>query len=199
LTATTYKTLADKAEGIYKDKGSKFLAFGFPVSSEDKIREILDDLRKKHHGARHHCYAYRIGNDIFRMNDDGEPSNTAGKPIYSQLLAGNLTNILVVVVRYFGGILLGKGGLIKAYRSATINMLQNAEIIIKTFSRLYKIDFKFGVSEDVFSIIKEEKLDITEKNVDLDCYVVARIPIDKEKMLAGRFKRINDVKITALE
>jgi uncharacterized YigZ family protein len=199
LTATTYKTIADKAEGIYKDKGSKFLAFGFPVSSVDNIKEILDEIKKKHHGAKHHCYAYRIGENTFRMNDDGEPSHTAGKPIYNQILSGNLTNILIVVVRYFGGILLGTGGLTNAYKSATINMLENANIISMTLCRYYKISFKYSVIDKVFRIIKEEKLELKEQLIDLDSFIVTGIPVEREKILMSRFKRINDVNISAID
>jgi uncharacterized YigZ family protein len=199
LTATTYKTIADKAEGIYKDKGSKFLAFGFPVSSVENTREIITEIKKKHHGARHHCYAYRIGEDTCRMNDDGEPSNTAGKPIYNQLLAGNLTNIMVVVVRYFGGILLGTGGLTNAYKSATIDMLQNARIVSMTLCKIYKIEFRYDAADEVFRIIKEEKLEQKEQTMGMDCSIVTSIPVDKEKILVGRFKRINSVNITALD
>lgn len=199
MTATTYRTIAGKAEGIYKDKGSKFLAFGFPVSSVDNTKEILVEIKKKHHGARHHCYAYRIGEDTFRMNDDGEPSNTAGKPIYNQILSGNLTNILIVVVRYFGGILLGTGGLTNAYKSATINMLQNAKIISKTLCRYYKISFKYNVMDEVFRIIKEEKLEQKEQVIDMDCFIISGIPVDREEFLLSRFKRISSVNITAID
>ncbi len=121
----SYKTLESPAEGTYREKGSRFLAFGFPVQNEEEIRNILASLRKKYHDARHHCYAYRLGTtgEAYRVNDDGEPSGTAGKPILGQLLSNNLTHVLVVVVRYFGGTLLGTGGLITAYRSATADMI----------------------------------------------------------------------------
>ena len=121
----SYKTLENPAEGIYREKGSRFLAFGYPVHNEEEIKIRVAALRKKYHDARHHCYAYRLGpaGETYRVNDDGEPSGTAGKPIYGQLLSNNLTNVLVVVVRYFGGTLLGTGGLITAYRSATSDML----------------------------------------------------------------------------
>ena len=171
MTASNYKTITGKAEGIYREKGSKFLAFGFPVSSVENALEILAEIKKKHHSARHHCYAYRIGLDIFRMNDDGEPSGTAGKPIYNQLVSGKLTNILVVVVRYFGGILLGTGGLAKAYKSATLNMLDNAMIADWTLCRNYKIEFRYDTADEVFRIIKEEKLEQKEQIMDMKSYI----------------------------
>ena len=199
MIANTYKTIADKTEGIYKSKGSKFLAFGYPVSSEDEINKIISELKKKHHAARHHCYAYRIGDNKYRINDDGEPSNTAGKPIYSQILSNDLTNILIVVVRYFGGILLGTGGLITSYKSAAINMLQNAKIISKTIYKLYKIDFDYTVMDKIFKIIKEENLEQVDKSLDIHCFVVTKIDISKEKMIISRFEQLKNVSTTLLE
>ena len=127
-----YKTIASISEGEYKDKGSKFLAFAFPVSSEDEVLNKIQELRQKHKGARHFCYAYILNHDksVWRANDDGEPSGSAGLPIYNQCLSYDLTNILVVVVRYFGGTKLGIPGLIKAYKEATIDALQSAELIV---------------------------------------------------------------------
>lgn len=118
----TYLTIDLPSEGIFKDKGSKFLAFAYPLTDESKVKNIVQNLKKEHHSARHHCFAFKIGNqgEHYRANDDGEPSGTAGRPILGQLNSYNLTNILVVVVRYFGGTLLGVGGLINAYKNATI-------------------------------------------------------------------------------
>jgi uncharacterized YigZ family protein len=129
----SYKTIKKESQGYFKDKGSKFLAFAFPVKSEEEIKEILTRLRKEHHSARHHCYAWRLGSEeiTFRANDDGEPSSTAGKPILGQLLSFEVTNILIIVVRYFGGTLLGVSGLINAYKNAAADSLNNAEIIEK--------------------------------------------------------------------
>ena len=126
-----YLSIEKRSEGIYKDRGSKFLAFAFPVYQEDEIKDILAELRKEYHDARHHCYAYRLGasKEIYRVNDDGEPSSSAGKPIFGQIQSNDLSNILIVVVRYFGGTLLGVGGLINAYRSAAADALINASII----------------------------------------------------------------------
>ncbi|MDP2112754.1 MAG: YigZ family protein, partial [Bacteroidota bacterium] len=127
----TYKTIEKPSEGLFKDKGSKFISFAFPVNSEDEIKDIVQSIKKEHHSARHHCYAWRLGADHlhFRANDDGEPSSTAGKPILGQIQSFDLTNILIVVVRYFGGTLLGVSGLINAYRSAALDAINQAEIV----------------------------------------------------------------------
>jgi uncharacterized YigZ family protein len=197
----TFKTIDAAAEGIYKDKGSKFLAFGYPVSSEEEIKKILAEIKKKYHDARHRCYAYRIGiiNEISRMNDDGEPPNTAGKPIYGQIISNKLTNILVVVVRYFGGTLLGKGGLIKAYKSAAANMLSNARMVIRTVERLYKIEFEYNAMNEVLKILDKEKLKQADNKFDLHCSIITRIKANKEKNIISRLERISSVKVSALD
>jgi uncharacterized YigZ family protein len=196
----SYRTISGKAEGLYKIKGSKFLAFGFSVSSEEEIKQIISETRKKYHDARHRCYAYRIGTIkyIYRMNDDGEPVNTAGRPIYGQIILNNLTNILIIVVRYFGGTLLGKGGLIKAYKSAAADMLSNAEIIVKDIDRLYKISFNYEVMSAVFKILDKEKLTKTDYKFEHNCSVITRIKVSKEKNIISRLERISSVKVIAI-
>jgi len=200
MTEDTFHTISGKAEGLYKIKGSKFLAFGFPVSSEEEIKIIISEIRKKYHDARHCSYAYRIGttNEIFRINDNGEPVNTAGKPIYGQIISNNLTNILIIVVRYFGGKLLGKGGLIKAYKSAAADMLSNAEIIVKAVDRLYKINFNYNVISAVLKILDKEKLSKTDFRFDQHCSVITRIKMSKEKSIISRLERINSVEVVAI-
>ena len=197
----TFKTIATAAEGIFKDKGSRFLAFGFPVSSEEEIKKILAGIKKKYHDARHRCYAYRIGliNDISRMNDDGEPINTAGKPIFGQIISNNLTNILIVVVRYFGGTLLGKGGLIKAYKSAAASMLSNARIVVKDVDRLYKIDFEYFAINEVLKVLDREKLKLMENKFDQHCSIITSIKVNKEKDIITRLKTIRSVKVSAMD
>ena len=127
----SYRTIKTLSQGLYKDKGSKFMAFAYPVSEQESIKPIIDDIKKTYHDARHHCYAYMIGyqRQIWRANDDGEPSGTAGKPILGQINSAELTNILIVVIRYFGGILLGTSGLINAYKCAAADAISNAEIV----------------------------------------------------------------------
>src|SRR5680860_1427595 len=142
----TYKTIEQPVEGYFKDKGSKFYAFAFPVNHENDIKEILTRIKKEHHSARHHCYAWRLGTEkiTFRANDDGEPSSTAGKPILGQLQSFGVTNILIVVVRYFGGTLLGVSGLISAYRNAAANALNNADIQTKIIERYFDLQFTYN-------------------------------------------------------
>jgi uncharacterized YigZ family protein len=154
----TYRTLQEPAEGGYRDKGSRFIACGFPVMHENEVRSILAGIRKKYHDASHHCYAYRLGhrNEVYRINDDGEPSGTAGRPIYGQILSNNLTNILVVVVRYFGGVLLGTRGLINAYRSATSDMLSRARVVDRVAEGKLKVVFPYEALNPVMKILKEE-------------------------------------------
>jgi uncharacterized YigZ family protein len=166
-----YYTIEKKYQGYFKDKGSKFYAFAFPVKNEEEIKEILAGLRKEHHSARHHCFAWRLGmQDIsFRANDDGEPSSTAGKPILGQLQSFNVTNILVVVVRYFGGTLLGVSGLINAYRSSAADVLQNAEIVQKIIEREIILDFTYNELAEVMNVIKQENLGIISTQFEDKC------------------------------
>ncbi|MEZ5103034.1 MAG: YigZ family protein [Draconibacterium sp.] len=167
----SYKTIKKESLGYFKDKGSKFLAFAFPVKSEEEIKEILTRLRKEHHSARHHCYAWRLGSEeiTFRANDDGEPSSTAGKPILGQLLSFEVTNILIIVVRYFGGTLLGVSGLINAYKNAAADALNNAEIIEKIIEKTFQLDFTYNELNDVMQIIKNENLNILKTQFEEKC------------------------------
>ncbi len=156
----SYRTLEKPAEGVYRNKGSRFLAFGFPIRNEQEIKDILAGIRKKYHDARHHCYAYRLGsrNEVYRVNDDGEPSGTAGRQIYGQLLSHSLTNVLVVVVRYFGGTLLGTRGLINAYRISTADMLSGASIVTRLPEAGLKVNFPYEMLNPVMKVLKEEML-----------------------------------------
>lgn len=166
----TYLTIEEKAQGLYKEKGSRFISFAFPVTKEEEVKEIIRDIKKEYFDARHHCYAYILGHDkaVYRMNDDGEPSSTAGKPIYGQLLSKNLTNILVVVVRYFGGTKLGVSGLIQAYKQAAIDALNNASIIEKTVDEIYSVSFEYVLMNDVMKVLKE--FDVLQKNHRFESY-----------------------------
>jgi uncharacterized YigZ family protein len=160
----TYKTIATPSEGIYKEKGSKFLAFAFPVNSKEEVEKNIEEIRKKYFDARHHCYAWRLlgatptMNSTFRCNDNGEPSGTAGKPIYGQILSNEITNILVIVVRYFGGILLGTGGLTKAYKQAAQDAIQNATIVQRTITESIQITFQYEKTSAVMKILKENSI-----------------------------------------
>lgn len=171
-----YRTIETPSEGNYKEKGSKFPTFAFPVYSEEEIKDILQNLRKEYYNARHHCYAWRLGADKknYRMNDDGEPSSTAGKPIFGQIQSFDLTNILIVVIRFFGGTKLGVSGLINAYRTAAADAIQNATIIKKYVYDFYRIHFEYAAMNDVMHYIKEYNLNQSEQQFDLKCSLVLK-------------------------
>ncbi len=171
LFSDTYFTIEKPAEGIYKDRGSKFLAFAFPVTKEEEVKAHLQQLRKDHPGANHHCYAFRLGADklLFRANDDGEPSGTGGKPILGQIQSKDLTNILIVVVRYFGGSLLGVPGLIAAYRGAAADALANSKIIERQIMEVYELQFPYAAMNDIMKILKDENLQQWDQDFQLDC------------------------------
>jgi uncharacterized YigZ family protein len=184
----TYKTIAAKSEGYFKDKGSKFLAFAWPVGNEDEIKEILTEIKKEHHNARHHCYAWRLGTEeiTWRANDDGEPSSTAGKPILGQLLSFDVTNIFIVVVRYFGGTLLGTSGLINAYKTAAADALNRAKIVTRIIENKYKLHFTYPLMNDVMTIIKQENLNIVDTQFEIECDLFFTV----RKSEAGRIEKI---------
>lgn len=170
----TYQTLAAPApEILYKEKNSKFYGYAFPVTSEKEIKIHLEQLRKQHHGAVHFCYAFQLGTDTiyYRANDDGEPSNSAGMPIYGQIQSFGLTNVVVIVVRFFGGVKLGVGGLISAYRTAALMVLQEAEIIEKTIDIYYKVSFDYKNMNKVMRIIKENNLEIVAQRMNESCEI----------------------------
>ena len=164
----TYKTLKGLSEGLYREKGSKFIAIAIPVDSEEEVKEKLAALRKEYHDARHHCYAYILGYDksAYRLNDDGEPSGTGGRPIYGQLLSKDLTNTLVVVIRYFGGVKLGVSGLINAYKTAAKDALESAIIIEKQIEETYRIFFDYTTMNNVMKILKGDEISILFQNYD---------------------------------
>ena len=167
----TYKTIAAPSEGLYKEKGSKFLAFVYPVHNLDEIKTHLEQLRKDYFDARHHCYAYILGphKDAFRANDDGEPSGTGGRPIHGQLLSADLTDTLIVVVRYFGGILLGASGLANAYKAAARDAIDHATIVQKTIDARYRLAFAYETMNDVMRILKDYDLKPENQFYDMQC------------------------------
>jgi uncharacterized YigZ family protein len=168
-----YKTIIAPTEGLYKEKGSKFLSFAIPVNSVEEVKEIVKDFRKEYYDARHVCYAYMLGADRkeWRANDDGEPSGTAGRPIIGQLNSFQLTNILVVVVRYFGGVLLGTGGLVTAYKEATADALNRAQIIEKNVTEIFSIYFDYILMNDIMRVIKETNAEILEQIFENNCRI----------------------------
>ena len=174
----TYKTLIKpSAEVLFKDRGSKFFGYAFPVKNEEEIKQYLDELKKQHHTARHFCYAWQLGNNYehYRANDDGEPSNSAGMPIYGQLQSFNITNCLVVVVRYFGGTKLGVGGLIQAYKTTAQLALEASKIVEKTIDDVFLIQFDYPEMNTVMRIIKDENLTITHQKLELDCEITLSV------------------------
>lgn len=193
----TYKTIVSASEGIYKEKGSKFLAFAIPVNSVEEIKEIIKEYRKKYFDARHVCYAYILGHERtdFRANDDGEPSGTAGRPILGQINSRNLTNVLVVVVRYFGGILLGTGGLVTAYKEAAADALDQAEIVEKTVDEQFTIHFDYILLNDVMRIIKEVNPLVLQQIFDNECKIILSIRKQDAALLSSKLEKITGIKI----
>ena len=194
----TFRTIKAPVEGFYKEKGSKFLAYAFPVSNELQIKQITTRIKKEHHSARHHCFAWRLGADYhsFRFNDDGEPSGTAGRPILGQIQQLELTDILVIVVRYFGGILLGTSGLTNAYKQAAADVLKNATTLVKIIENPVEINFDYLVMNDLMLVLKEFDIEITESHFDLACRV--KIMVRKE-LTAIVLEKLNKIgKLDAL-
>jgi len=174
----SYKTIIQASkEGLFKDRGSKFYGYAFPVTNEEEIKEKIELLKKQHYNARHWCYAWQLGKnyDHYRANDDGEPSNSAGMPIYGQLQSFNVTNILVVVVRYFGGTKLGVGGLIKAYKNGAKLALENSIIIYKTIDEVFLLKFEYPEMNTIMRIIKDENISIINQKMELDCQFIISI------------------------
>ena len=195
-----YKTIDEPSEGIFRDKGSKFIAYAFPFKDENKVKEIIAELKSMHPKARHHCWAYRLTPDrtVFRVNDDGEPSGTAGRPILNVLLSMDVTNIMVVVVRYFGGTLLGVPGLINAYKSATQEALQIAEIVEKTVNDVYEVTFDYIQMNDVMRIIKETEVIVLSQDFDTKCKITFEIRKLQVNEVIGRMEKIEGLTINYL-
>ena len=197
----TYKTIAAASEEVlYKEKNSKFFGYAFPVTTEEEIKEILEHLRKEHFSARHWCYAYQIGTEKiqYRANDDGEPNNSAGMPIYGQIQSFEVTNILVVVVRYFGGVKLGVGGLISAYKIAAQMALENSEIVERTIDKHFIISFGYANMNKVMRIIKEKNLQIISQKMEMDCEIEISIRKKNVQNLLDTFENLYEIKLTEI-
>lgn len=187
----SYLTIAAPAEAASRERSSKFLAYAYPVQREEQVRELLDSLRKRYYDATHHCYAWRLGPDgeNFRANDDGEPSGTAGRPILGQLLSNNLTNCLVVVVRYFGGTKLGVPGLIAAYREAAAAAIAAAEIVQRTVDRTVRVDFPYIAMNDIMRVVKEDQPKIVSQTFDNLCTMVFAIRESRAAQLVEKLRK----------
>ena len=185
-----YLTLEKLSEGVYKDKGSRFYSFVFPVSSVDEAKKILDEYRKKYHDARHVCYAYVVGktdeDSVTRSSDDGEPSGTAGKPMLTQLVSNGLHDVMAVVVRYFGGVLLGTGGLVVAYRSAVEDALQNATVVERIVEDEITVDFEYEKMNAVMKVVKDNSLKIVSQKFDLNCSITVLVPKSKTQQVKSK-------------
>lgn len=188
----TYRSISSPSEGLYKDNGSRFIALAYPVETEDEIKKIVSGLKKEYHDARHHCYAYRLGyrGNIFRANDDGEPSSSAGRPILGQIDSAGLSDVLIVVVRYFGGIKLGIPGLIRAYRTAASDALAHAEIIGKTASVRYRLSFGYMAMNDVMKTLKDIGLTPVNQDFGMSCTLETSVRLTLEETFIERMKDI---------
>ena len=201
MNSDTYKTIIGSSSGIYKEKGSRFVSVAISVTDQDQIKLVIEKIRKEHHDAKHHCYAYMLGHErlIWRVNDDGEPSGTAGRPILGQINSYGLTNIIIVVSRYFGGTLLGVCGLINAYRSAAASAIENAEIIEKTLQEYYEITYPYISMNDVMRILKEENVGQSEQSFDLECRILLNFRISVKEKILNRLSRIEGLTCRYLE
>jgi uncharacterized YigZ family protein len=191
----TYLTIANTAEAVFKEKKSKFLAFASPVQTEEAVKEALQALRKQYYDARHHCYAYVLGDnqENFRANDDGEPNHSAGDPILGQIRARQLTNVLVVVVRYFGGIKLGVGGLVQAYKTAASEALEQAMVIEKVVMRTLHLEFDYVHLNEVMKVVKEYELEITSQHFDNTCTMQVGVRATWEAEVKIKLSKCADV------
>lgn len=193
----TYRTISDLSEGYYTEKRSRFLSFALPVRTPDEVKTQLDIYRKKYYDARHVCWAYMLGPDrtTFRANDDGEPSSTAGKPILGQINSNNLTDILIIVVRYFGGIELGTSGLIVAYRTAAAEAIAAARIEERTVDKTITITFEYPHLNSVMRIVKEDKPDVLAQSFELTCEMTLRIRQSRMDALKSRLLKVDSLRI----
>lgn len=194
----SYKTISQPTEEVlYKEKNSKFFGYAFPIQHEDEVKEIIDGIKKVHYNARHWCYAFQTGTEqvYYRANDDGEPSNTAGAPIYGQIQSFDVTNILIVVVRYFGGVKLGVGGLITAYRAAAQMAMEEADIIEKTIDKNFKVRFEYKDMNNVMRVIKEKDLKILNQTMEMSCEIELSIRKSEYDQALEAFVPFYEVKI----
>lgn len=196
-----YKTITNPSEAIFKERSSKFLAFAYPIESTDEVKPYVDELKKKFYDATHHCYAYRLGakGEIFRVNDDGEPSGTAGRPILGQMMSAEITNCLIVVVRYFGGTKLGVPGLISAYKESAAAVIEASEVVERTVDTIFKVVFSYLTMNDVMKIVKEEQPRIISQEFDNLCSITLAMRQSKSDALFNKLQKIEGVTIETEE
>ncbi|HEY9113959.1 MAG TPA: YigZ family protein [Bacteroidales bacterium] len=195
METDSFFTIESECEGSFKDRGSKFIAKVFPVETEEQVKEILTTLRKEYYDARHHCYAYRINpeDEQFRSNDDGEPSGSAGKPILNQLLSKELMNVLVVVIRYFGGTKLGVSGLINAYKTATLDAIENSKIVKRYIFRQIEVRFEYPQMNSVMRFVKEADIEVLDQNFDLNCVIKIQIKKSELEQIIFRLEEMREI------
>ena len=201
MESDSYKTITKPSEEVlFKDKNSKFFGYAFPVTNEDEVKIHLDNLKKQHHQARHWCYAYQLGTETmtYRANDDGEPNNSAGLPIYGQIQSFGITNILIVVVRYFGGVKLGVGGLINAYKTGAQLALEASNIVIRTINIDFIITFDYKNMNKVMRVIKEKNLKIVNQKLELDCQITISVRKKDAEDIKTIFESIYEINIKKL-
>ena len=188
-----YKSIASRAGGLFKDNGSRFIAWAYPVETEEEVKEIVAGLKKEYHDARHHCYAYRLGwlGDRFRANDDGETSGSAGRPILGQIDAAGLSDVLVVVVRYFGGIKLGIPGLIRAYKSSTADALSQAEVVEKIAGKSFRLRFGYLAMNPVMKVLKDMDIPAKDQEFGMDCALTVRVRLSLEAAFRERILQVD--------
>ncbi len=196
-----YHTIAAPSEGLYKEKGSKFMAFAYPIRSVDEAKSHIDDLRKRFFDARHHCYAYALGAErgVYRANDDGEPSGTGGRPIYGQLLSKDVSDVLVVVVRYFGGVLLGASGLANAYKIAARDALDNAVVVDRTVDVALSLHFQYEQMNDVMRMLKDYNISPRSQHYDTDCCIDIEVRQGLVEQLRASVGKLRSVHIVHRE
>lgn len=201
IASDSYKTIRGGAEGLFKDRGSRFLTYAYHVENEEEIKGFLSELRKKYYDATHHCYAWRLGahGESFRANDDGEPSGSAGRPILGQLLSNELTYTLVVVIRYFGGTELGIPGLINAYKEATLDAIRNSEVITLTEDAYYEVVFPYLVMNDVMKVIKSEQPRVIDQEFDNLCRMKLAVQRSQEELLIGKLSKAEGIELNFIE
>ena len=201
LFSDTYKTIKDPAEGVFRDRGSKFIGYAFPIQSEEETKALLQNIKAEHPKARHYCWALRLTPDrsVFRINDDGEPSGSAARPILNSILSADLTNIFIVVVRYFGGTLLGVPGLINAYKTAAQEAIKAASIEELTVNDVYRVSFEYLQMNEVMKVIKDENLHTLNQQFDNSCFIELEVRQAQVNAIVKRFENIDGVTLTYLQ
>lgn len=192
----SYLTIAQASEGIYSEKGSKFIACAFPLNAEEDVKEYIELVKKKYSKARHYCYAYQVGfeKNVFRINDDGEPSGTAGKPIHGQIRSFELSDVLIVVVRYFGGTLLGASGLLHAYKTAAATAIENSSLITKTPMETIRISFYFAQLNEIMKLSKQKNVSVLDKQIENECFMTLSVPKGEEEKLKKQLDKISGLR-----